>query len=137
MQSFTTGTNSRAIQLHIFYSIKEKIQFISREVLYLGIAILDKFLLSSTSMPAATTLTPRKMLVRAAAALWIAWKFLENEHITLGKLAVKIEDSCGLKEEMMEMEVEILQGIEFEVPADFTYAAMVRAYSALPHTCLN
>lgn len=33
----------RTKQLHIFYILKEKNHFISRQVLYLGIAVLDKF----------------------------------------------------------------------------------------------
>jgi hypothetical protein len=53
------------------------------------------------------------MLIRAAAALWIAWKFLESEHIPLAKLVTKIEDNGNLKSEIIEMEVEILHAIDF------------------------
>jgi HAMP domain-containing protein len=59
------------------------------------------------------TITTRKMLIRAAAALWIAWKFLENEHIPLAKLASKVDEQEDLKGEIVDMEVDILQTIDF------------------------
>ncbi len=68
----------RTKQLNIFYSIKEKNHFISRQVLYLGIAILDKFSQKAPLVGLTTENTARTMLIKAATALWIAWKFLEN-----------------------------------------------------------
>lgn len=61
----------------------------------------------------AGTITTRMMLIRGAAALWIAWKFLENEHIPLAKLASKVDEQEDLKGEIIEMEAEILQTIDF------------------------
>jgi hypothetical protein len=92
---FNVEGSERVKQLSIFYKLKERNHFISREVLYLSIAILDKYLLNAVSVKSTA---PRSMLVRAATALWIAWKFLENEHISLSKLASKIDDSSNLKE---------------------------------------
>ena len=105
--------SSRTKQLNIFYSLKERNHFISRQVLYLGIAVLDKYTQKTSSTPSTESATPRKMLIRAAAALWIAWKFLESEHIPLAKLVTKIEDNGNLKSEIIEMEVEILHAIDF------------------------
>lgn len=53
------------------------------------------------------------MLIRGAASLWIAWKFLENEHIPLAKLASKVDEQEDLKANIIEMEAEILQVIDF------------------------
>jgi hypothetical protein len=61
----------------------------------------------------AAAITTRTMLIKAAAALWIAWKFLENAHIPLAKMANKIDDQEDLREDIIEMEVEILQTIDF------------------------
>ena len=105
--------SSRTKQLNIFYSLKERNHFISRQVLYLGIAVLDKYTQKTSSAPSTESGTPRTMLIRAAAALWIAWKFLESEHIPLAKLVTKIEDNGNLKSDIIEMEVEILEAIDF------------------------
>ena len=67
--------SSRTKQLNIFYILKERNHFISRQVLYLGIAVLDKYIQKISSATSNEIAAPRTMLVRAAAALWIAWKF--------------------------------------------------------------
>lgn len=56
------------------------------------------------------------MHLKVLASLWMAWKFLEVDHIPLKKLLEKIQITGCEAGELVDVEYEILIAIDFHIP---------------------
>ena len=59
------------------------------------------------------------------ACLWMAWKFLVGKGTTLREILAALEMGVE-REEVVRVEADILDKIDYELPSDYAYAAMLR-----------
>ena len=77
---------SRALHLHHFFRIKEKVQFLTRQTLFLAIAVFDKYCEKSEEKGELMGAEVREVERRVATCLWVAWKFNEVQKMPLRRL---------------------------------------------------
>jgi hypothetical protein len=78
-------SNSRTAHVSLFFQLKEKLKLLTRQTLFLGIAICDKLLEMKAASPSPLALEGRTE-VRVVACLLLAWKFAETDKIPVKKL---------------------------------------------------
>jgi hypothetical protein len=79
-------STDRATHVSFFFELKEKLKILSRQTLFLGIAICDKLFERKGKSSQAESGLEGRTAVRVVACLWLAWKFVETDKIPVKKL---------------------------------------------------
>lgn len=96
--------------------------------MFLGISIFDRYFMNVSAGRKERGEFGERREVRVVSCLWLAWKYLESGVMPLKALLEKVfggKVQCG---EVVEMESEILNGIEFQIPEDTPYCSLLRCF---------
>jgi len=103
----------RTLHLLKFFSVKEKVCFLTRQTLFLAIAVFDKYCEKAEGKVEHLETDPREVELRVATCLWVAWKFNEVAKMPFRRLFDVFSSTDIDLPTMADCEADILQTIDF------------------------
>lgn len=70
---------------------------------------------------------------RLMACIAIAYKFTATHKLSLRDILNSTSQDSLTLGDLVQMEADVLEGIDYEIPTDHTYAAMVRSFYESKH----
>lgn len=99
--------------INAFLEFRKHFRDLPREIVYLALAISDKYLQAKKGASDALSIGKGQLTKLAIACIFIAWKFEGSEELTLRKIISLDQTSTLTKEELIDIELEILITIDY------------------------